>query len=132
MPAVLVPSQPDKPDFAYEKLETRQRVLAAIQSLPHRERKVIGLYYYGDATMKQIGAEIGVNESRVSQLHAKAIRRLRALLDQNGSVPLTSMMPKPRNPTSSAWLPQRDLAPALVVAPAASMPILRANGKLHP
>jgi len=41
---------------------------------------VIGLYYYGDVTMKQIGAEIGVNESRVSQLHARAIQRLRRLL----------------------------------------------------
>ena len=50
--------------------ETRDRVRAAIQSLPWRERKVIGLYYYGEVTMKQIGAEIGVNESRVSQLHA--------------------------------------------------------------
>ena len=57
---------------------------AAIQSLPLRERKVIGLYYYGEVTMKQIGAEIGVNESRVSQLHARAIRRLRdALGDMN-------------------------------------------------
>ena len=41
---------------------------------------MIGLYYYGEATMKQIGAEIGVNESRVSQLHARAIRRLRDAL----------------------------------------------------
>ena len=48
--------------------------------------KVIGLYYYGEVTMKQIGAEIGVNESRVSQLHARAIRRLRdALGDMNRS-----------------------------------------------
>ena len=60
--------------------ETRERVRAAIQSLPWRERKVIGLYYYGEVTMKQIGAEIGVNESRVSQLHARAIRRLRDAL----------------------------------------------------
>jgi len=59
-------------------------VRAAIQSLPWRERKVIGLYYYGEVTMKQIGAEIGVNESRVSQLHARAIRRLRdALVGMN-------------------------------------------------
>ena len=53
---------------------------AAIASLPAREQKVIGLYYYGEATMKQIGAEIGVNESRVSQLHARAIRRLKDAL----------------------------------------------------
>ncbi len=84
LPTVLVPSEPDAPDTAYEKAETRDRVRAAIQSLPWRERKVIGLYYYGEVTMKQIGAEIGVNESRVSQLHARAIRRLRdAIGDMN-------------------------------------------------
>jgi RNA polymerase sigma factor FliA len=82
LPAVLVPSEPDAPDTAYEKNETRHRVRAAIQSLPWRERKVIGLYYYGEVTMKQIGAEIGVNESRVSQLHARAIRRLRDALGE--------------------------------------------------
>jgi RNA polymerase sigma factor FliA len=84
LPTALVPSEPDSPDTAYEKTETKERVRAAIQSLPWRERKVIGLYYYGEVTMKQIGAEIGVNESRVSQLHARAIRRLRdALGDMN-------------------------------------------------
>jgi RNA polymerase sigma factor FliA len=82
LPPALVPSEPDSPDAAYEKLETRNRVRAAIQSLPWRERKVVGLYYYGEVTMKQIGAEIGVNESRVSQLHARAIRRLRAALGE--------------------------------------------------
>ena len=74
LPPALVPSEPDSPAVAYEKRETRDRVRTAIQSLPWRERKVIGLYYYGEVTMKEIGAEIGVNESRVSQLHARAIR----------------------------------------------------------
>jgi RNA polymerase sigma factor FliA len=77
LPTALVPSEPEAPDAAYERSETRERVRAAIQALPWRERKVIALYYYGEVTMKQIGAEIGVNESRVSQLHARAIRRLR-------------------------------------------------------
>ena len=80
LPPALVPSEPDAPDQAYEKSETRERVRAAIASLPWRERKVIGLYYYGEVTMKQIGTAIGVNESRVSQLHARAIRRLREAL----------------------------------------------------
>ena len=84
LPTALVPSEPDAPDTAYEKTEIRERVRAAIRTLPARERKVIGLYYYGEVTMKHIGAEIGVNESRVSQLHARAIRRLRdALGDMN-------------------------------------------------
>jgi len=57
-------------------------VRAAIAALPAREQKVISLYYYKEATMKEIGSEIGVNESRVSQLHARAIKRLRESLGQ--------------------------------------------------
>jgi RNA polymerase sigma factor FliA len=84
LPPALVPSEPDAPDAAYEKAEMRDHVRTAIQSLPARERRVISMYYYGEATMKQIGAEIGVNESRVSQLHARAVRRLKdALGDMN-------------------------------------------------
>jgi RNA polymerase sigma factor FliA len=80
LPAALVPSEPQAPDKAYEQQEVRDRIRAAIASLPPRERKVIGLYYYAEATMKQIGAEIGVNESRVSQLHARAVQRLKKAL----------------------------------------------------
>ena len=80
LPQALIPSEPEPPDTAYEREETKARVRAAIASLPPREQKVVGLYYYGEATMKQIGTEIGVNESRVSQLHARAIRRLRDAL----------------------------------------------------
>jgi RNA polymerase sigma factor for flagellar operon FliA len=80
LPAVLVPSEPEAPDTAYAKTETRERVHRAIVSLPKRERRLISLYYFGDVTMKQIGAELGVNESRVSQLHARAIQRLRQAL----------------------------------------------------
>jgi RNA polymerase sigma factor for flagellar operon FliA len=80
LPAVLVPAEPERPDNAYEKVEVRDRVRNAIESLPPRERRVISLYYYGEVTMKEIGAELGVNESRVSQLHARALRRLRDAL----------------------------------------------------
>jgi RNA polymerase sigma factor for flagellar operon FliA len=82
LPAALIPSEPEQPDAAYERTQTEERVRTAIASLPPREQKVIGLYYYGDATMKEIGASIGVNESRVSQLHARAIRRLREALER--------------------------------------------------
>ncbi len=80
LPAALVPSEPQAPDKAFEDKEVRDRIRAAIASLPPRERRVVALYYYGEATMKQIGAEIGVNESRVSQLHARAVQRLRKAL----------------------------------------------------
>ena len=80
LPSALVPSEPEAPDAAYERNEIKERVRVAIATLPPREQKVIGLYYYGEVTMKEIGAEIGVNESRVSQLHARAIKRLRVAL----------------------------------------------------
>ncbi len=80
LPPVLVPTAPAAPDKACEEREIKNRVRAAISELPKRERKVVGLYYYGEVTMKEIGAEIGVNESRVSQLHARAIQRLRTFL----------------------------------------------------
>ena len=91
LPTALVPSEPDAPDTAYEKLEVRARVRTAIQTLPWREQKVIGLYYYGEVTMKEIGEQIGVNESRVSQLHARAIRRLRDALGELGPEQMAEM-----------------------------------------
>jgi len=75
-----VPAEPDRPDLAYEKSEVRERVRGAVESLPPREQRVIALYYYSEVTMKEIGSELGVNESRVSQLHARALRRLREAL----------------------------------------------------
>jgi RNA polymerase sigma factor for flagellar operon FliA len=80
LPPVLVPPEPLPPDRAYEAVETRERLRAAIATLPPRERSVVGRYYFENATMKEIGAEIGVNESRVSQLHARAMARLRQVL----------------------------------------------------
>ena len=80
LPPVLLPSEPPSPDRAYERVEVQERVRAAMAQLPARERRIIGLYYFGEVTMKQIGAQIGVNESRVSQLHARAMQRLRKVL----------------------------------------------------
>ena len=80
LPPVLVPPELPRPDRECEQGDVAKRVREAIRALPPRERKVIGLYYYGDVTMKEIGSEIGVNESRVSQLHARAVQRLREAL----------------------------------------------------
>ncbi|MDE2754060.1 MAG: FliA/WhiG family RNA polymerase sigma factor, partial [Gemmatimonadota bacterium] len=80
LPPVMVPSEPAAPDREYEQHEAQDRVRAAIAALPARERKVVRMYYFGESTMREIGLEIGVNESRVSQLHARAVRRLRKLL----------------------------------------------------
>ena len=88
LPPVMVPSEPAAPDAEYEQHEVEDRVRAAIAALPVRERKVVRMYYYGESTMKEIGLEIGVNESRVSQLHARAVRRLRKLLAPDQLAPM--------------------------------------------
>jgi RNA polymerase sigma factor for flagellar operon FliA len=80
LPPALVPSEPPAPDKECERGEIQRRVRSAISNLPARERRVITMYYFGEVTMKTIGGAIGVNESRVSQLHARAIQRLRAHL----------------------------------------------------
>lgn len=80
LPAVLVPAEPPAPDKTCEDGEIQRRVRNAIGALPTRERKVVLMYYFGEVTMKKIGESIGVNESRVSQLHARAVQRLRKLL----------------------------------------------------
>jgi RNA polymerase sigma factor for flagellar operon FliA len=69
----------------YARFESNEltRILAdAIESLPERERLVLSLYYYEEFTMKEIGTLLGVNESRVSQLHTKATLRLRSKLSK--------------------------------------------------
>lgn len=58
----------------------RQRVMEAIETLPEREKLVLTLYYREELNLKEIGAVLEVGESRVSQLHSRAIKRLRTKL----------------------------------------------------
>ncbi len=58
----------------------RDRVIEAIEALPDREKLVLTLYYQEELNLKEIGAVLEVGESRVSQLHSQAIKRLRARL----------------------------------------------------
>jgi RNA polymerase sigma factor for flagellar operon FliA len=68
------------PDVIVEKDEIRRVIVDAINELPDKEKKILVLYYYEDLTLKEIGKVLDVTESRVSQLHTKAILRLRAKL----------------------------------------------------
>lgn len=74
-------NSPD-PQGEYEANELRNRLAAAIASLPEREKLLIALYYHENMTLKEIGEVICVSESRVCQLHAQAILRLRSKLSQ--------------------------------------------------
>jgi RNA polymerase sigma factor for flagellar operon FliA len=68
------------PDVIVEKEEIRRVIIDAINDLPEKEKKILVLYYYEDLTLKEIGQVLEVTESRVSQLHTKAILRLRSKL----------------------------------------------------
>jgi RNA polymerase sigma factor for flagellar operon FliA len=68
------------PYAKFEASELTSMLAVAIEDLPEKERLVLSLYYYEEFTMKEIGALLGVNESRVSQLHTKATLRLRGKL----------------------------------------------------
>jgi len=79
------PGAPD-PSQAVDESELKDRVADAIARLPEREKLVIALYYYENLTLREIGEVLGVTESRVSQLHTKAVLRLRSRMSSdNGS-----------------------------------------------
>lgn len=74
------------PDNIIEKEEIKNFIIEAIKTLPEKEKKVIVLYYYEDLTLKEIGEVLEVTESRISQLHTKAVSRLRSKLAKVKSV----------------------------------------------
>ena len=66
-------------DAAYRK-EIRSHLAEAITGLSEKEQLVLSLYYYEEATMKEIGAALGYTESRISQIHTKAVLKLKTRL----------------------------------------------------
>jgi len=77
----LIPAGPeDDPFLQCQSSEMRRLLAEAIADLPERERMVLTLYYYEELTMREVGATMGVVESRVSQLHSSAMARLRVAL----------------------------------------------------
>jgi RNA polymerase sigma factor for flagellar operon FliA len=68
------------PEFSLEETESKEALAEAIARLPEREKMVVTLYYYEELTLREIGEVLGVTESRVSQLHTKAVLRLKARL----------------------------------------------------
>jgi RNA polymerase sigma factor for flagellar operon FliA len=80
----LLDTIPDRdapdPEALVNQGELRDRIADAIAALPEREKLVVALYYYENLTLREIGEVLGVTESRVSQLHTKAVLRLRSKL----------------------------------------------------
>ena len=68
-----------------EEKDVKNELQAALKKLPERERMVMVLYYHENMTLKEIGASIEVSESRVCQIHAQAIMKLRNILNESRS-----------------------------------------------
>jgi RNA polymerase sigma factor FliA len=73
-----------QPDSICAKEQLREMLLAAMKTLPERYQKVVVLYYTNDLTMKEIGGMLGINESRVSQIHKTALEKMASVLQANG------------------------------------------------
>ena len=98
---VIEDARAELPDETFDKQEAVRVLAAAVQNgLPDRLRNVLIMYYYREMNLKEIGAVLGVTESRVSQLHTEACLRLRAKLASSlrpgEKVDLTRRRPKGR------------------------------------
>ncbi len=70
------------PEKRIELMELKDILADSINKLPEKERMVVSLYYFEELTLKEISAIMKVSESRISQLHTKAILRMRAKLER--------------------------------------------------
>jgi RNA polymerase sigma factor for flagellar operon FliA len=77
---VVEADEEENPLFGVEREELKSATVEAIKKLPDQERLVVVLYYYEELTLKEIGAVLEITESRVSQIHTKAILSLRSQL----------------------------------------------------
>jgi RNA polymerase sigma factor FliA len=85
LPAPDFPTTPDShPDSICAKEQLRATLGIAMKTLPERYQKVVMLYYTNEMTMKEIGNILGINESRVSQIHKSALEKMNAALEQAG------------------------------------------------
>lgn len=85
LPPPDYPGSPDsQPDQMCAREQMRERLEQAMSVLPERYRKVVVLYYSNELTMKEIGGMLGINESRVSQIHKAALEKMAAVLQESG------------------------------------------------
>jgi len=78
--ADVVEVKTDSPDLSYEKKEMKAMLVDAINQLTEKEKKVVTLYYFEELTLKEISKIMSVSESRISQIHSKAIVKLQSKL----------------------------------------------------
>lgn len=85
LPAPDFPSKPEtQPDSMCSREQLRSVLATAMKTLPERYKKVVVLYYTNEMTMKEIGGILGINESRVSQIHKSALEKMSVVLQSVG------------------------------------------------
>ena len=85
LPAPDFPCKPEShPDSICSREQLRGVLGVAMKTLPERYQKVVSLYYSAEMTMKEIGGILGINESRVSQIHKAALEKMQVVLQTNG------------------------------------------------
>jgi RNA polymerase sigma factor for flagellar operon FliA len=85
LPAPDFPSKPEThPDSICAREQLRSVLGVAMKTLPERYQKVVLLYYTNEMTMKEIGGILGINESRVSQIHKSALEKMQVALEASG------------------------------------------------
>lgn len=85
LPAPDFPTTEDlHPDSICQREQMREKLAEAMSILPERYQKVVTLYYTNEMTMKEIGGILGINESRVSQIHKSALEKMAVVLQGNG------------------------------------------------
>lgn len=89
------------PEEALVETELQQRLEVAVESLPTRLQLLLSLYYFEELTMKEIGEVLELSESRVSQLHTRAMKQLRRALAPADPTPVAVPVPSFPQPTST-------------------------------
>ena len=84
--AETIADKAEGPSGLYEVEEMRQSLASAINRMPEREKVVLTLYYYENLTLAEIGEVLGVTESRVCQIHTRAVLQLRSKLSASAGV----------------------------------------------
>jgi len=77
-------SEETQPDMMYVRHEMSTVLTQAMQALPERYQKIVTLYYSSEMTMREIGEMMGINESRVSQIHKTALEKMAVILQSSG------------------------------------------------
>ncbi len=85
LPLPEFPAHPEnQPDRICEQSELKEKLRTAVSGLPPKYQSVVSMYYTNEMTMKEIGGALGINESRVSQIHKAALKKMAVALEGSG------------------------------------------------